>query len=160
MWIWAAMTTGGCRIHRRECRRDVSLICPRSQNEFFRRNRIKSNTGVDVPVVAVGKAGVSGYRRKMRSGYGDCDMVMLARPLLADPDWCNKAFAGNVEEIRPCIGCQEGCVNEFILGGHPQCAVNPRTGFEERFPETFTPAEKNEKPLLLWEAGRQELHLH
>ena len=31
MWIWAAMTTGGCRIHRRECRRDVSLICPRSQ---------------------------------------------------------------------------------------------------------------------------------
>ena len=35
--------------------------------------------------------------------------------------------------ICPCIGCQEGCVNEFILGGHPQCAVNPRTGNEERF---------------------------
>lgn len=86
-------------------------------------------------------------------------MVMLARPLLADPDWCNKAFAGNVEEIRPCIGCQEGCVNEFILGGHPQCAVNPRTGFEERFPETLHRLRKR-KTLLLWEAGRQELHLH
>ena len=94
--------------------------------------------------------------QKKRIRDGDCDMVMLARPLLADPDWCNKAFAGNVEEIRPCIGCQEGCVNEFILGGHPQCAVNPRTGFEERFPETFTPAEKK-KTLLLWEAGRQEV---
>ena len=119
------------------CFLDMSKIA----KEFFRRNRIKSNTGVDVPVVAVGKLGYPDIAEKAIRD-GDCDMVMLARPLLADPDWCNKAFAGNVEEIRPCIGCQEGCVNEFILGGHPQCAVNPRTGFEERFPETFTPAEK------------------
>lgn len=119
------------------CFLDMSKIA----KEFFRRNRIKSNTGVDVPVVAVGKLGYPDIAEKAIRD-GDCDMVMLARPLLADPDWCNKAFAGNVEEIRPCIGCQEGCVNEFILGGHPQCAVNPRTGFEERFPETFIPAEK------------------
>ena len=119
------------------CFLDMSRIA----KEFFRRNNIKSNAGADVPVVAVGKLGYPDIAEKAIRD-GDCDMVMLARPLLADPDWCSKAFAGNVEEIRPCIGCQEGCVNEFILGGHPQCAVNPRTGFEERFPETFTPAEK------------------
>ncbi len=122
------------------CFLDISKIA----KEFFRRNNIKSNVGVDVPVVAVGKLGYPDIAEQAIRD-GDCDMVMLARPLLADPDWCNKAFAGNVEEIRPCIGCQEGCVNEFILGGHPQCAVNPRTGFEERFPETFTPAEKPKK---------------
>ncbi len=122
------------------CFLDMSRIA----KEFFRRNNIKSNAGADVPVVAVGKLGYPDIAEKAIRD-GDCDMVMLARPLLADPDWCNKAFAGNVEEIRPCIGCQEGCVNEFILGGHPQCAVNPRTGFEERFPETFTPAEKKKQ---------------
>ena len=58
-------------------------------------------------------------------------MVMLARPLLADPEWPNKAYAGRVDEIVPCIGDQEGCLNEFVEGGHPQCSVNPRTGFED-----------------------------
>ena len=45
---------------------------------------------------------------------------MLGRPLLADPQWPNKAYAGRVADIRPCIGCQEACINEFILGGRPQ----------------------------------------
>lgn len=38
-----------------------------------------------------------------------------------------------MEDIRPCIGCQEGCVNEFVEGGHIQCAVNARCGFEEKY---------------------------
>ena len=58
-------------------------------------------------------------------------MVMLARPLLADPDWPNKAYAGKVGEIIPCIGDQEACLNEILEGGHLQCSVNPRTGFED-----------------------------
>ena len=40
---------------------------------------------------------------------GKCDMIMLGRPLLADPDWPKKVFAGRVDEIAPCIGDQEGC---------------------------------------------------
>ena len=94
---------------------------------------IKSNAGLDVPVVAVGKLGYPDLaERALRDGL--CDMIMLARPLLADPDWPRKAFAGQVAEIRPCIGDQEGCINEFIHGGHIQCTVNPRTGFEELLP--------------------------
>ena len=99
--------------------------------DYFADHNIVSNAGLPVPVVAVGKLGYPDLAEKSLRD-GDCDMVMLARPLLADPAWPMKAYAGKTEDIRPCIGCQEGCVNEFILGGHPQCAVNPRCGFEER----------------------------
>ena len=94
--------------------------------------------------MAVGKLGYPDLAEKaIRDGM--CDLVMLGRPLLADPDWCRKAYAGEVERIRPCIGCQEGCINEFVEGGHPQCAVNPRTGFEDVIPETLPRAENTKK---------------
>jgi len=112
--------------------------------EYFEKNNIKSNKGLPVPVVAVGKLG---YPDLAESALreGKADMIMLGRPLLADPDWPNKAYAGKVEEIRPCIGCQEGCINEFVEGGHPQCAVNPRTAFEHVFPSIPAPASKKKK---------------
>jgi 2-enoate reductase len=107
--------------------------------DYLAHEGIKSNAGLDVPVVAVGKLGYPDLaERALRDGL--CDMIMLARPLLADPDWPRKAFAGRVAEIRPCIGDQEGCINEFIHGGHIQCAVNPRTGFEELLPAEVPPA--------------------
>ncbi|EPF32312.1 hypothetical protein HMPREF9194_00308 [Treponema maltophilum ATCC 51939] len=101
--------------------------------KHFKEKGILSNAGVPVPIVAVGKLGYPDIAEQALRD-GKCDMVMLGRPLLADENWCNKAYAGDVEKIRPCIGCQEGCINEFIEGGHPQCAVNPRTGFEDVFP--------------------------
>ena len=113
----------------------------RAVRERFEQDRIRSNAGLPVPVVAVGKLGYPDVaERALREG--NCDMVMLGRPLLADPEWPNKAFAGCVADIRPCIGCQEGCLNEFVEGGHPQCAVNPRCSFEHLMPERPTPAEK------------------
>ncbi len=98
--------------------------------DHFTARKITSHAGLPVPIVAVGKLGYpdmaeSALRQNM------CDMIMLARPLLADPEWANKAFRGDVQAITPCIGDQEGCLNEFIEGGQPQCAVNPRTGFED-----------------------------
>lgn len=110
------------------CFLDISKIV----KDYFAENNIKSNKGLPVPVVAVGKLGYPDFAEKaLRDNM--CDMIMLGRPLLADADWCNKAYAGNVSDIRPCIGCQEACINEFVDGGHPQCAVNPRTAFEEEF---------------------------
>lgn len=107
------------------CFLDVSQMV----KQYFKDNNIKSNAGLEVPVVAVGKLGYPDVAEKALRDE-QCDMVMLGRPLLADPEWPNKAYAGRVEDICPCIGCQEGCINEFVDGGHPQCAVNPRTGFE------------------------------
>lgn len=113
----------------------------RAVRERFEAHGVHSNAGLPVPVVAVGKLGYPDVaERALREG--SCDMVMLGRPLLADPEWPNKAFAGRVADIRPCIGCQEGCLNEFVEGGHPQCAVNPRCSFEHLMPEGPTSAEK------------------
>ena len=111
--------------------------------DYFKDNNILSNAGVEVPVVAVGKLG---YPDLAEQALRDekCDMVMLARPLLADPDWCNKAYANKVSDIRPCIGCQEACIREFVEGGHPQCAVNPRTAFEHELKD-IQKAEKSKK---------------
>jgi 2-enoate reductase len=112
------------------CFLDISKIV----KEHFAGKNIRSNAGIPVPVVGVGKLGYPDVAEKaLREGM--CDMVMLGRPLLADPEWCNKTYRGEVEKIRPCIGCQEGCINEFVDGGHPQCAVNPRTGYEDILPE-------------------------
>ena len=90
--------------------------------------------------MAVGKLGYPDLAEKALREE-KCDMIMLARPLLADPEWCNKAFAGRTKDIIPCIGCQEGCINEFVEGGHPQCAVNPRTAFEDEFSREIPKAE-------------------
>ncbi|MDR1058208.1 MAG: NAD(P)/FAD-dependent oxidoreductase [Treponema sp.] len=118
------------------------LELSRTVKDYFRLQAVKSNAGLEVPVAAVGKLGYPDLAEgALRNG--DCDMVMLGRPLLADPEWPNKAYAGRNGEITPCIGCQEGCINEFVEGGHPQCAVNPRTGFEHVFPSVPPAAEKS-----------------
>ncbi len=122
------------------CFLDVSRLV----KERFEELKIVSNAGLPVPVVAVGKLGYPDLAEKaLRDEM--CDLVMLGRPLLADPEWPNKAYAGKVRSIRPCIGCQEGCINEFVDGGHPQCAVNPRSGFEDVMPEAISPAETKKK---------------
>ena len=115
------------------------LDVARTVKAYFAAKGIVSNAGVPIPVVAVGKLGYPDVAEKALRDQ-KCDMVMLGRPLLADPEWPNKAYAGRVEDICPCIGCQEGCINEFVDGGHPQCAVNPRTGFEDVLPEQLVPA--------------------
>lgn len=117
------------------------LVISKIVKDYFKENNIKTNVGLDVPVVAVGKLGYPDLAEKaLRDEM--CDMIMLARPLLADPQWCNKVYAGKVEEVIPCIGDQEGCINEFIEGGHPQCAVNPKTGNEDLYYEELPVKEK------------------
>lgn len=120
------------------------LDVARTVKQYFSEHDIVSNAGVPVPVVAVGKLG---YPDLAEQALRDekCDMVMLGRPLLADPDWPRKAYSGHVEDITPCIGCQEGCINEFVDGGHPQCAVNARTSFEHLLPEVPSAPAKPKK---------------
>lgn len=57
---------------------------------------------------------------------GVSDMVSLARPLLADPDFVKKARLGKAEEINICIGCNQGCLDNAFTGKLTTCMVNPR----------------------------------
>lgn len=126
------------------CFLDIAKIA----KDFFEKEKILTNQGLPVPVVGVGKLGYPDLAEKALR-EDKCDMIMLGRPLLADPEWPNKARTGRVNEILPCIGCQEGCLNEFVEGGHPQCAVNPRTAFEEIYPAVPAPVAKKCKVAVI-----------
>ncbi len=61
---------------------------------------------------------------------GDADMVSMARPLLADPDFVNKAASGRADEINTCIGCNQGCLDHTFAMKRASCLVNPRACHE------------------------------
>jgi 2,4-dienoyl-CoA reductase (NADPH2) len=61
---------------------------------------------------------------------GSADMVSMARPLLADPDFVNKAAAGQADRINTCIGCNQACLDHTFSGKITSCLVNPRACHE------------------------------
>jgi 2,4-dienoyl-CoA reductase (NADPH2) len=61
---------------------------------------------------------------------GCADMVSMARPLLADPDFVVKAMAGRARQIAPCIACNQACLDHTFSGKISSCLVNPRACFE------------------------------
>jgi len=61
---------------------------------------------------------------------GRADLIGFARGLIADPELPNKAQAGRFEEIRYCIGCNQGCFNPFVERKPETCLVNARAGAE------------------------------
>ena len=77
--------------------------------------------------------------RIVREGWAD--MVNLGRVLIADPEWPRKAHAGRADQIRPCVACSQGCMDQIFSGKPLFCAVNPQAGYEgERpIPRTATP---------------------
>lgn len=78
---------------------------------------------------------------------GTCDMISLGRPLLADPDYVNKLRTGRVDEIRPCISCQEGCMGRIQEYSALNCAVNPQA-CRERY-TAYEPVWKAKKVLII-----------
>lgn len=60
---------------------------------------------------------------------GEADLIGMTRAHIADPDIVKKTEAGTVEQIRPCIACNQGCVGG-LFAGRLGCAVNPETGNE------------------------------
>jgi 2,4-dienoyl-CoA reductase (NADPH2) len=57
---------------------------------------------------------------------GAADMVSMARPLLADPEFVLKAAAGRADEINTCIACNQACLDHVFAGQMSSCLVNPR----------------------------------
>jgi 2-enoate reductase len=77
---------------------------------------------------------------------GKTDMIGLARPLLADPYLPQKVRSGQIDRIRPCLSCQEGCMGRLEKYGQVSCAVNPACGRESDYP--ITPARNVKKVMI------------
>lgn len=84
---------------------------------------------VKIPVIAVGRLQYPEVAEQAIAD-GKADFVAIGRGLLADPEWPNKVQRGAVDEIRPCIGCHEGCLWQMIAGEPTSCALNPSCGHE------------------------------
>ena len=76
---------------------------------------------------------------------GQTDMIGLGRPLLADPDLVNKIKSFNIEDIRPCLSCHDGCFEH--MGTLLSCALRPQTGREKDY--AIEPASKLKKVLIV-----------
>lgn len=83
---------------------------------------------IDVPIILAGRMDDP---QMANDAVGVCcDIVSYGRPLLADPEYVTKIRYNREKEIRPCLGCHEGCLGR-IADGPISCAVNPACGREE-----------------------------
>ncbi len=83
---------------------------------------------VDVPVILAGR--MDNPDMACQAIGTCCDLVSYARPLLADPYLPRKIQSGQLEDIRPCLSCHDGCMGRVAMGLPLSCAVNPQCGKE------------------------------
>jgi mycofactocin system FadH/OYE family oxidoreductase 2 len=83
----------------------------------------------DFPVFTVGRITDIHEAEKILS-LGYADMVAMTRQHIADPETVNKAREGRVEDIRRCIGCNQGCLDMLFASRHVTCIHNPAAGYE------------------------------
>ena len=84
---------------------------------------------VSIPVITSNRINTPEVAEEVLS-TGCADMVSLARPMLADADFVNKAIAGDAAKIAPCIACNQACLDHTFGGKLTSCLVNPRACHE------------------------------
>jgi 2,4-dienoyl-CoA reductase (NADPH2) len=84
---------------------------------------------VAIPLVATNRINMPDVAEHILAS-GEADMVSMARPLLADPAWANKAKAGRSERINTCIACNQACLDHVFQNRRASCLVNPRACHE------------------------------
>ena len=89
---------------------------------------------ISLPVVGTGRIDSPALAERFIAD-GTADIVGMARPLIADPHFPNKAREGRVEDIRTCIACTQSCVGRMYLGLGVGCIYNPVTGREGEWAE-------------------------
>ncbi len=94
---------------------------------------------VSIPVVACNRINTPEVAEAILA-EGQADMVSLARPFLADPDFVAKAASGRTGQIAPCIACNQACLDHTFGGKLTSCLVNPRACHETEIVLTPTPA--------------------
>jgi 2,4-dienoyl-CoA reductase (NADPH2) len=86
---------------------------------------------VEVPVVASNRINMPQAAEQILAD-GHVRLVSMARPLLSDPDWVNKANADAADEINTCIACNQACLDHAFVHKTVSCLLNPRAGHETK----------------------------
>jgi 2,4-dienoyl-CoA reductase (NADPH2) len=84
---------------------------------------------VAIPLIATNRINMPDVAERILAA-GEADMVSMARPLLADPAWANKAKAGRSDRINTCIACNQACLDHVFQNKRASCLVNPRACHE------------------------------
>ncbi|WP_323035693.1 NADPH-dependent 2,4-dienoyl-CoA reductase [Pararhodobacter sp.] len=92
---------------------------------------------VGIPVITSNRINNPDTAEKLLA-QGCADMVSMARPFLADPEFVNKAAEGRAADIAPCIACNQACLDHTFSGKISTCLVNPRACYETEL--TYSPA--------------------
>ena len=101
---------------------------------------------VQVPVATVGRIVDPQMAEEILQG-GKADLITLGRALLADPEFSKKTQEGRTEDIRPCIGCLQGCRDRLYQGQSITCLVNAQAGMEKEW--RIQPAEKRKRVFII-----------
>jgi len=123
----------------------VSPMVIERGHHVWAAERIKKNVGI--PVIASGSITTPDMAEEIL-GSGKADFVSLGRSLWADPEWTLKAMEGRAEDIRPCIRCNEGCLERTVFRYQAvTCAVNPALGHESELP--IWPASRKKRVVVV-----------
>ena len=116
----------------------IAASVPRAAWAFAAR-RVKE--AVSIPVIASNRINNPELAETLLDD-GTADLVSMARPLLADPQFAKKTREGRADEIAPCIACNQSCLDLIFTERSASCLVNPRAGHEIEFVEAPTARRK------------------
>ncbi len=97
---------------------------------------------IRIPVVATNRINDPAVAEQVLA-QRQADMVSMARPFLADPDFVRKAATGRADEINTCIGCNQACLDHVFVSKVASCLVNPRACHETEL--QYTPAARKRR---------------
>lgn len=103
----------------------IPTIATKVPRAAFTKVTAKMRDEVSIPLVATNRINTPEVAERVLA-ENDADMVSMARPLLADPYFVNKAAAGKGHEINTCIGCNQACLDHVFNRQQVTCLVNPR----------------------------------
>jgi 2,4-dienoyl-CoA reductase (NADPH2) len=107
----------------------IPTIATKVPRAAFAKVTAKMRGSVSIPLITTNRINTPEVAEQVLA-QGDADMVSMARPFLADPEFVNKAAAGRSDEINTCIGCNQACLDHIFDGKLTSCLVNPRACHE------------------------------
>ncbi|WP_372874293.1 FAD-dependent oxidoreductase [Pseudomonas sp.] len=107
----------------------IPTIATKVPRAAFTKVTAKLRGAVQIPLITTNRINTPEIAEQVLA-EGDADMVSMARPFLADPEFVNKAAEGRADEINTCIGCNQACLDHTFGGKLTSCLVNPRACHE------------------------------